>query len=102
VSKAQADDANARYLPQASRRVIEPCEMSEDASAPSGWAPERRRRGSPIWASKAITVAPASWTVLYWSASMALKARNDGKDTCALQHYLGHKNIMHTVRYTEL
>src|SRR5713226_6187082 len=33
-----AKDANARYLPQASRRVIEPCEMSEDASAPSGWA----------------------------------------------------------------
>ena len=33
-----AEDANARYLPQASRRVIEPCEMSEDASAPSGWA----------------------------------------------------------------
>ena len=33
-----AEDANARYLPQASRRVIELCEMSEDASAPSGWA----------------------------------------------------------------
>ena len=33
-----AEDANARYLRQASRRVIEPCEMSEDASAPSGWA----------------------------------------------------------------
>jgi site-specific recombinase XerD len=27
---------------------------------------------------------------------------NDGRDTRALQHYLGHKNIMHTVRYTEL
>ena len=27
---------------------------------------------------------------------------NDGQDTRALQHYLGHKNIMHTVRYTEL
>ena len=23
-------------------------------------------------------------------------------DTRALQHYLGHRNIMHTVRYTEL
>jgi type 1 fimbriae regulatory protein FimB/type 1 fimbriae regulatory protein FimE len=23
-------------------------------------------------------------------------------DTRALQHYLGHKNIQHTVRYTEL
>jgi len=27
---------------------------------------------------------------------------NDGRVTRALQHYLGHKNIMHTVRYTEL
>ena len=30
------------------------------------------------------------------------KLANDGCDTRALQHYLGHKNIMHTVRYTEL
>src|SRR5262245_57563208 len=26
----------------------------------------------------------------------------DGHDTRALQHYLGHKNIQHTVRYTEM
>jgi site-specific recombinase XerD len=30
------------------------------------------------------------------------KLANDGRDTRALQHYLGHKNIMHTVGYTEL
>jgi type 1 fimbriae regulatory protein FimB/type 1 fimbriae regulatory protein FimE len=30
------------------------------------------------------------------------KLANDGQDTCAMQHYLGHKNIQHTVRYTEL
>jgi type 1 fimbriae regulatory protein FimB/type 1 fimbriae regulatory protein FimE len=30
------------------------------------------------------------------------KLGNDGQDTRALQHYLGHKNIQHTVRYTEL
>ena len=27
---------------------------------------------------------------------------NKGHDTRALQAYLGHKNILHTVRYTEL
>lgn len=27
---------------------------------------------------------------------------NLGQDTRAIQHYLGHKNILHTVRYTEL
>jgi type 1 fimbriae regulatory protein FimB/type 1 fimbriae regulatory protein FimE len=30
------------------------------------------------------------------------KLANDGHDTRALQHYLGHKNIQHTLRYTEL
>jgi type 1 fimbriae regulatory protein FimB/type 1 fimbriae regulatory protein FimE len=34
--------------------------------------------------------------------SCGYKHANDGKDTRALQHYLGHKNIQHTVRYTEL
>jgi type 1 fimbriae regulatory protein FimB/type 1 fimbriae regulatory protein FimE len=27
---------------------------------------------------------------------------NEGYDTRAIEHYIGHKNIQHTVRYTEL
>jgi type 1 fimbriae regulatory protein FimB/type 1 fimbriae regulatory protein FimE len=30
------------------------------------------------------------------------KLANDGQDTRAIQHYLGHRNISHTVRYTEM
>ena len=30
------------------------------------------------------------------------KLARDGHDTRAIQHYLGHRNIQHTVRYTEL
>jgi type 1 fimbriae regulatory protein FimB/type 1 fimbriae regulatory protein FimE len=30
------------------------------------------------------------------------KLADDGHDTPSLQHYLGHKNIGYTVRYTEL
>jgi type 1 fimbriae regulatory protein FimE len=30
------------------------------------------------------------------------KLANEGQDTRALQHYLGHRNIQHTGRYTEL
>ena len=30
------------------------------------------------------------------------KLANDGNDTRAIQHYMGHRNIQHTVRYTEL
>ncbi|MGV8898714.1 MAG: tyrosine-type recombinase/integrase [Burkholderiaceae bacterium] len=34
--------------------------------------------------------------------SSGFKLANDGQDTRAIQLYLGHKNIQHTVRYTEL
>ena len=30
------------------------------------------------------------------------KLANDGHDTRAIQHYTGHRNIQHTIRYTEL
>lgn len=34
--------------------------------------------------------------------SAGYKLANDGQDTRAIQHYMGHKSIQHTVRYTEL
>ncbi len=34
--------------------------------------------------------------------STGFKLANDGHDTRAIQHYLGHKNIQHTVGYTQL
>jgi len=34
--------------------------------------------------------------------STGFKLANDGRDTRSIQHYLGHRNIQHTVRYTEM
>jgi len=34
--------------------------------------------------------------------STGYKLANDGHDTRAIQHYLGHKNIQHPVKYTEM
>jgi integrase len=34
--------------------------------------------------------------------STGYKLANDGQDTRSIQHYMGHRNIQHTVRYTEL
>ena len=34
--------------------------------------------------------------------STGFKLANDGQDTRSIQHYLGHKNIQRTVRYTEV
>jgi site-specific recombinase XerD len=34
--------------------------------------------------------------------STGFKLANDGQDTRAIQLYLGHRNIQHTVLYTQL
>jgi type 1 fimbriae regulatory protein FimB/type 1 fimbriae regulatory protein FimE len=34
--------------------------------------------------------------------STGFKLANEGQDTRSIQHFLGHKNIQHTVRYTEM
>ena len=34
--------------------------------------------------------------------STGFRLANQGVDNRSLQHYLGHKNIQHTVRYSEL
>jgi len=41
-------------------------------------------------------------TPLLHRHACGFKLANDGHDTRALQQYLGHKNIQHTVRYTEM
>jgi type 1 fimbriae regulatory protein FimE len=54
----------------------------------------RRMTGLGTEAKMPFTVHPRH--------ACGFKLANDGHDTRALQHYLGHKNIQHTVRYTEL
>jgi hypothetical protein len=54
--------------------------------------------------------SPSSPLPINWSARKHIKIRdpayyalaNAGHDTRSLQAYLGHRNIQHTVRYTEL
>jgi type 1 fimbriae regulatory protein FimB/type 1 fimbriae regulatory protein FimE len=36
------------------------------------------------------------------AALLRFRLANDGHDTRALQEWLGHQNVQHTVRYTEL
>ena len=48
------------------------------------------------------TLAGFLRTPLLHRHACGFKLANDGHDTRALQHYLGHKNIQHTVRYTEM
>ena len=38
----------------------------------------------------------------YYTLGKGYKLANDGQDTRAIQQYLGHRNIQHTTRYTDL
>ena len=66
-------------------------------------------RPSPPLASPAWWSARAGWRSLAFKAhphmlrhACGYALANKGHDTRALQAYLGHRNIQHTVRYTEL
>jgi type 1 fimbriae regulatory protein FimE len=68
-------------------------------------------RGGPMTASnvrKLVAVAGRQAQIAFQvhphmlRHACGFKLANDGHDTRSLQHYLGHKNIAHTVRYTEL
>jgi len=50
---------------------------------------------------------PGSWCCpagrwLLHEVATGCELANDGHDTQVIQHYLGHKNIAHTTRYTNL
>lgn len=68
-------------------------------------------RGGPMTASNVRKLVSRSGMVAKFAFpaypymlrhACGFKLANEGHDTRSLQHYLGHKNIAHTVRYTEL
>jgi site-specific recombinase XerD len=63
-----------------------------------------RRLVSPAWLNARATLAKLNFKahphMLRHACGYALA--NKGHDTRALQAYLGHRNIQHTVRYAEL
>jgi integrase len=52
----------------------------------------------PATIGRAIGMRPSS----SWLSATGCEPPSSVPNTRALQHYLGHKNIQHTVRYTEL
>jgi integrase len=68
------------------------------------WVSRRRRRAErqrrALWEPPPLPAFPIHPHMLRHSTGF--KLANQGVDTRSLQHYLGHKNIQHTVRYSEL
>jgi hypothetical protein len=79
----------ARSAPPASCVFMASCRQQSGAALTFQNQRNRALRSSPA--------APA-----YAASRLRLCACHRGHDTRALQAYLGHRNIQHTVRYTEL
>jgi integrase len=63
---------------------------------------DRKQRAKPVTSAGALARLPFTIDPDVLRHASGFKLANDGHDTRSLQHYLGHKNIAHTVRYTEL
>ena len=69
------------------------------------YSPSESSKGSDYFSCRAYARCRESWVQWYHHPHMLRHAAgyelaNDGHDTRAIQQYLGHKNIHHTVRYT--
>ncbi len=80
----------------------------EDASAPYVFVSERKTPLTPHTVRKIVARAGRQAGIEFpihphmLRHATGYKLANDGQDTRAIQQYLGHRNIQHTTRYTDL
>ena len=104
VRRVKAGTPSTHPLTGAELRALR--RLQREASSPFVFVSER---GSPFTVSgfRRMIERAASGLEIKVHPHMlrhacGFKLANDGVDTRALQAYLGHRNIQHTVRYTEL
>ncbi|MFY9879577.1 MAG: tyrosine-type recombinase/integrase [Pseudolabrys sp.] len=89
-------------------RALRRLQREQESKSPFVFTSERGAPFSPAGFARMIERAGAAAKLGFKAHPHMLrhacgyKLANDGHDTRALQAYLGHKNIQHTVRYTEL
>jgi Phage integrase family len=110
------DTFKLAFTPQVGLELGEYAEHIEEAFAGGGACVDRLFRGlqdcatSPYSSYDVLQIADATRQTIDTSDHQHVTLRhacgyalaNRGHDTRALQAYLGHRNIQHTVRYTEL
>lgn len=83
-------------------------QLEREGASPYVFTTERRGPMTPAGFRKLLARIAETSTLTFpvhphmLRHACGYKLANDGHDTRAIQHYLGHKNIQHTVRYTEL
>jgi type 1 fimbriae regulatory protein FimB/type 1 fimbriae regulatory protein FimE len=108
VSRAKNGSPSVHPLSGRELRALRRLQREQEPKSPFVFTSER---GSPFTTAGfrkmvARLGAAAKFDVLIHPHMLrhgcGYKLANDGVDTRSLQAYLGHKNIQHTVRYTEL
>ena len=91
-----------------SYRALRRLQREQEPKSPFVFTSERARRSLRLGSPRMIERAGAEARLPFKAHPHMLRhacgfaLANKGHDTRALQAYLGHRNIQHTVRYTEL
>jgi len=108
VNRAKSGSPSVHPLSGRELRVLRRLQREQEPKSPFVFTSER---GSPFstagWRKMVARLGAAAGFDAPVHPHMlrhacGYKLANDGVDTRSLQAYLGHKNIQHTVRYTEL
>ena len=83
-------------------RALRRLQREQDPKSPFVFTSERGAPFTTAGFARMVERAREEAKFTFKAHSHMLRHANRGHDTRALQAYLGHKNIQHTVRYTEL
>ena len=108
VSRLKGSAESVHPLSGRELRALRRLKREQDPASPFIFTSERGAPFTTAGFRKMVARLGVAARLRFSSASahappcLRFKLANDGVDTRSLQAYLGHKNIQHTVRYTEL
>jgi type 1 fimbriae regulatory protein FimB/type 1 fimbriae regulatory protein FimE len=100
ASRLKGSSESVHPLSGRDLRALRRLRREQDPASPFIFMSERSAPFTPAGFRKMVARLGVA-ADLGWHAC-GFKLANDGVDTRSLQAYLGHRNIQHTVRYTEL
>jgi type 1 fimbriae regulatory protein FimB/type 1 fimbriae regulatory protein FimE len=108
VHRLKGSNASVHPLSGRELRALRRLKRDQDPESPHIFTSERGAPFSPAGFRKLIARLGVAAKIAFpvhphmLRHSTGFKLANDGVDTRSIQDYLGHQNIQHTVRYTQL